>query len=186
MRILAVDPGLDAAAAALFDPSLIPARRDSRDLDGRLTAAHTFVRSLICRTDSGDRLSSRLAKLHCWAFGLAGELPETVVHVEIPPTWHAGKEMKGRVQPAKMMAAVHGLNRALGALLSGFELGGATVVEVPASKMRKEQRIELANHFLRLAGHQEVRNKDAADAAWYGIEAVVEAAGLARGAFARR
>ncbi|HEU0299486.1 MAG TPA: hypothetical protein VFR37_08535 [Longimicrobium sp.] len=175
--LVAVDPGIDIAAAAIYDLSRVGRPLPVGSLDA---AARGFVRVVRGRTDTRATTLERCTALFEWLRALALELDPVLVVIEVPA--HAGT-YRGKLHRQEgagslNAAALEKLNRAIGALCAGAHAGCAANPEAVVVEFRsdygkgfnrKRVRHDALAAAFRLAGLPVVGgNEDDRDAAFLG------------------
>lgn len=167
LRLLAIDPGIDLVAAAVFDSRACPAQIAS-DPYGFTRAAHGLVQTWTCKTEPGEASVLRCRRIRmALEAEFAGD-PFDIAIVEIPV--YAGRNRKAMAAGRRMEAMAEGmalLNRSIGAITAG--LRAKQLVEMRAFGNRKEDRRTVLNRILAGIGKPEIRNLDLSDAAYIGL-----------------
>lgn len=162
--MVAVDPGIDYVAAAVFEWGEMPS-----------TAVETvggFQRIESVRTKPKTPLPDRLLAIAEFSENVVRSSGADWLAVEMPPTWHA-KLQKGRIPPANLLKSVAKLNMAIGATWAG---GGRVehveLVEVEAPSQSKVERHASLERLMKVNGWKPLTNEDQRDALWTGVLAV--------------
>lgn len=167
--LLAVDPGIDLAAAAVF-------RLDGPQASRWEDAARAFVEVSSRRTRVTDDTPTRCWVLHGWIAGQVERWGAETVVIEVPHTDQTYRSHRGRQRgPGQINApALAKLNRSIAALQMGAWQAGAEVIEQPAryglAFADKAIRHRLMNTALERAGRAPLAgNLDERDAAFLGM-----------------
>lgn len=120
--LAAIDPGLDRAVAAIFDP---PKGYQAFDF---ATAARWYSQNVEVATSPGLPLEVRLDILHQWARRVAGEV--TLVFMEQPTIYGIYSRNRNKKKDAGIPRGLAMLYMAMGALTVGVSAHGATRFEL--------------------------------------------------------
>lgn len=179
MRILALDPGLDGAGAALLDTTLDDGPT-TEDPDGLIAAARciAFTDPIRLPAAKYPEDTERLGHLIRWVESLDGMSPD-VAFVEVPQTAGMYKDRRKRSGSRAGVNAydLWKLNRAIGAILGGLYIAGIPVVEFAPDSMPKTVRHQILTSILNRAGVTRPSNSDVRDACWIGMMALLERQG---------
>lgn len=175
MILIAIDPGIDVAAAAVYDAALCDLSR-VRSRYGYAEAARGYRGLETARTKAGEPMPARCLALCRWMADVCGRWNPTRVVIEVPRRagtydTHIGRQ---RGRQSLNAAALAKLERAIAAITIGASFGGAEVIEYPAAYGRslasKESRHAALNRSLLAVGQPEIRgNADQRDAAFLGL-----------------
>lgn len=169
MIFLAIDPGMDLVAVAVFDSST--AKPGS--LGGALKG---WTHMLTFSTDSSKPTNDRCAEISDFVAQAVRDHGASVAFIEEPAKSGAYARNKGL--HSAIADGLMKLNRGIGAIAAGAHAGGARLVEMPANRARKEDR----HNLLRMAatragiglpvGPRGGKREDEWDALWIGCEVV--------------
>jgi hypothetical protein len=185
MKLLAIDPGIDVAGAAIYDLDLIPRR--PAGFRGATVELRDVVRGFVGvasgRTRAEDSDLVRCASLARWAASVIDEHHPTVVVLEVPAIAGAHRAVQARQtgrRGAINAAGLQKLERAIGAI------GAAVLTHPRAPRLRefradypalfrdKRVRHDVINAALRSAGRAALKgNADERDAAFLGGWAII-------------
>jgi hypothetical protein len=171
----AIDPGIDLAAAAIYD--LHKCRRATGRTDagwGGIAYGYTAMETV--RPDGDD--AERCDQLYEWARLVIRARRVGVVALEVPHTLgvYRGKQERQKTKGALNIGGIVKLNQAIAVIRLAARRAGARVIEVPAKYPRyvadKRARHEVLNQLMRRAGKPALAgNADQRDAAFLGLYA---------------
>lgn len=171
--LLAVDPGLDLVAVAVFelDAYFRALGTGALQATAAIRAYHDVLR--FTTSAQGDDVE-RAAAVGTWLGSVVRQHQPARVWIEKPR--YAGAF--GKKNPRQAADSLRKLNLATGALAAAALLSGAVVREIePAGRIAgmkdaKESNRLQVNHLLRLAGRAELKQQDCIDAIWLGVRAL--------------
>ncbi len=169
MIVASVDAGLDDVRLAVWDT----AKAKHEPLTPTIGALKGWVSNHKFKTSPQDTTSDRCAQIAEWVEAVVSKERVELVWLEVPSAAGAYARMQAKQQTktAVNAAGIEKLNRSIGAIAAGIHAGGARIEEVK-SKTSKEHRkiqVQAALDFLKM---EPVRNADAIDALWLGVEAI--------------
>lgn len=169
MRILAVDPGLDAVGLAVFE--LGPRRGPWISATDREKARALAWRGVI-KTVPADSLPVRCGVIASEIRHLALERHVRLALVERPAIAGTYRERgrRARGESGQMVAAsMLGFHAACGAVYAGLSLAQVPVIERGAAALPKPQKRLYVNRWLEAVGLAIATNQDIVDAVFVGL-----------------